>query len=96
MPNQGPVKDPIFLIYIGGPRAQAIAGPVSGNGYPARNEEQSVERVDVDGLLATGLWQRPPECVQPAWPGDDEAPLIAEKELSPRKKRDGLAVKESE
>lgn len=61
MANQRPVEDPVGLIYTGGQRANAIVGPVTGNGYPAKiGEEQPVERGDVDELLATGLWARPP------------------------------------
>ena len=59
--RQFPVKDPVPLVYTGSQRANAIEGPVSGNGYPAKIDEvQSVEREDVEALLATGFWKRPP------------------------------------
>lgn len=66
MANQYPVKDPVDLIYNGPSRANAIVGPVTNNGYPAKiGEVQGVERLDVDGLLATGLWSEPPKAPRP-------------------------------
>jgi hypothetical protein len=61
MPNQRPVQDGVLLIYTGAQRSNAILGPVSGNGYPAIiGEPQPVEQKDVEALLATGQWKRPP------------------------------------
>ncbi len=59
--RQMPVKNPADLIYTGSPRSNAIVGPVSKNGYPAKiNEVQSVEREDDEALLETGFWKKPP------------------------------------
>ena len=58
--NQRPVKDGAKLIYTGAQRANAFPGPVSGNGYPAHDKEQLVEKEDVEALLATGFWKKPP------------------------------------
>lgn len=66
MPNQRPVQGGVKLIYTGPPRANAIAGPVSGNGYPAHNEPQPVEQKDVEALLATGQWKKPPRKIKTA------------------------------
>ena len=60
MARQRPVENGKTLIYKGPTRSQAIVGPVSGNGYPTHNKPQPVERQDVEALLTTGLWSKPP------------------------------------